>query len=75
MTADGEIQPQTLNMAPLVSVLTKALQEQQQLINEMRLKLDGQQISIDGLKGENAELRSEMNEIRSFIYRKADGQK
>lgn len=75
LTADGEIQPQTLNMAPLVSVLTKALQEQQQLINEMRLKLDGQQISIDGLKGENAELRSEMNEIRSFIYRKADGQK
>ena len=75
LTDGGDIQPQTLNMAPLVSVLTKALQEQQLLIDEMRTKLDGQQTSIDDLKSENTELKAEIDEIRSFIYRKVDGQK
>lgn len=74
VTADGDIQPQTLNMAPLVSVLTKALQEQHALIEEMRTNLNDQQSSIDGLKSENAALKFEMDDIRSFIYRKAEAQ-
>ncbi|MES2778242.1 MAG: tail fiber domain-containing protein [Bacteroidota bacterium] len=32
LTADGRLQPQTVNVVPIVSVLTKAVQEQQKLI-------------------------------------------
>ncbi|WP_395052664.1 beta strand repeat-containing protein [Flavobacterium sp.] len=38
LTKEGKIQPQTLNMAPVVSVLTKAIQEQQLMIKELLLK-------------------------------------
>ena len=36
LTKDGKIQPQTLNVAPIVSVLTKAVQEQQQQIDDQK---------------------------------------
>jgi Chaperone of endosialidase len=38
LTKEGKIQPQTINMAPIVSVLTKAIQEQQQIITELKIK-------------------------------------
>ena len=53
LTSEGTIQPQTLNMPPVVSVLTKAIQEQQAIIEhllaknsqlEQRLKLIEQQL-------------------------------
>ncbi|MDB5284118.1 MAG: hypothetical protein JWO06_3193, partial [Bacteroidota bacterium] len=47
LTKDGKIQPQTLNVMPVVSVLTKAVQEQQkqietqqQLIEKLQQRLD-----------------------------------
>jgi hypothetical protein len=38
LTKEGKIQPQTINIAPIVSVLTKAIQEQQQIIDELKSK-------------------------------------
>ncbi len=38
LTSEGTIQPQTLNMPPVVSVLTKAIQEQQAIIEELLTK-------------------------------------
>ena len=38
LTKEGKIQPQTINTAPIVSVLTKAIQEQQQIIDELKSK-------------------------------------
>ena len=38
VTSEGSIQPQTINTAPIVSVLTKAIQEQQQIIEELKIK-------------------------------------
>lgn len=38
LTKEGKIQPQTLNMSPVVSVLTKAIQEQQVVIEELKSK-------------------------------------
>lgn len=38
VTSDGTVQPQTINTAPIVSVLTKAIQEQQQIIDDLKLK-------------------------------------
>jgi len=35
MTEDGKIQPQTVNVTPIISVLTKAVQEQQDIINSL----------------------------------------
>lgn len=38
VTSNGTIQPQTINTAPIISVLTKAIQEQQLIINELKIK-------------------------------------
>jgi hypothetical protein len=64
LTADGNIQPQTLNMTPIVSVLTKALQEQQKLIEELRSELKEQ-------SKENEALKAEVENINSYIFQKA----
>ena len=52
VTADGKIQPQTLNLAPVVSVLTKAVQEQQTTIDEQKTWISKMQQQIDELKKE-----------------------
>ena len=39
VTSEGTIQPQTINTAPIVSVLTKAIQEQQAIINLQNEKI------------------------------------
>lgn len=44
VTEDGGIQPQSLNLAPIVSVLTKAIQEQQAIIQQL-------QADVAALKG------------------------
>ena len=64
LTADGGIQPQTLNMAPIVSVLTKALQEQQLIIDELQHKVDAQ-------ASDNQLLKAEVEKINSFLFQKA----
>lgn len=40
LTEDGKIQPQSLNLAPIISVLTKALQEQQQQIEAQQKQIE-----------------------------------
>jgi hypothetical protein len=40
LTKDGQIQPQTLNIIPVVSVLTKATQEQQQTILRQQQEIE-----------------------------------
>jgi hypothetical protein len=40
MTKEGTIQPQTVNDMPIISVLTKAVQEQQEIIEQQQQQLD-----------------------------------
>jgi hypothetical protein len=40
LTSEGTIQPQSLNMAPIISVLTKAVQEQQKEIEELKKRIE-----------------------------------
>jgi hypothetical protein len=40
LTSSGEVQPQRLNPMPIISVLAKAIQEQQALIEQMRAEID-----------------------------------
>lgn len=39
-TSEGKIQPQTLNAMPVISVLTKAIQEQQAQIEELKQRIE-----------------------------------
>lgn len=71
LTDSGTIQPQTLNMAPIVSVLTKALQEQQQIIDELSSLLRQQAAGQQQLSEENAKLRAEVERISDHLFRKA----
>jgi hypothetical protein len=50
LTCDGQIQPQTLNIIPLVSVLAKAMQEQQRTIQQQQQTLRQQQQEIEQLE-------------------------
>ncbi|MFC0184491.1 Chaperone of endosialidase [Pseudarcicella hirudinis] len=43
VTTDGQIQPQTLNLAPVVSLLTKAIQEQQAQIEALKKQVEALQ--------------------------------
>ena len=56
LTSEGTIQPQSLNMPPIVSVLTKAVQEQQ-------LVIEKQSKEIEQLKSEHASLGNGMADI------------
>ena len=47
LTSEGTIQPQSLNMPPLVSVLTKAIQEQQIEIEDLKKKIEELQKLIE----------------------------
>lgn len=58
LTREGNIQPQTLNLAPLVSVLTKAMQEQQLMIE--KLKSDNEILKANS-EARIEKLESEMN--------------
>jgi hypothetical protein len=40
VTEDGKIQPQSLNWSPIVSVLTKAIQEQQAIITDLKARIE-----------------------------------
>ncbi|WP_123902667.1 tail fiber domain-containing protein [Chryseobacterium elymi] len=40
LTSEGKIQPQTLNAIPVISVLTKAIQEQQTQIAELKQRIE-----------------------------------
>jgi hypothetical protein len=53
LTKDGKIQPQTVNVTPIISVLTKAVQEQQAI--------------IDALRTENSTLRSDMDALKASV--------
>ena len=56
LTTKGTIQPQTINIVPVVAVLTKAVQEQQQII-------ETQKNNIDALKAQVAELTQTVNKL------------
>jgi hypothetical protein len=51
VTKDGAIQPQTLNVMPVVSVLTKAVQEQQVMIDEQQKLINALMREVKELKG------------------------
>ncbi len=74
LTAKGTIQPQTLNMSPIVSVLTKAIQEQQALIDELRSQLKEGAAAHESLKAEHYGLKAEVERINSYIFRKANAE-
>jgi Chaperone of endosialidase len=57
LTTKGTIQPQTINVIPVVAVLTKAMQEQQAIIDLQNKKITTMQADIDMLK---AALRSKL---------------
>jgi len=50
VASDGTIQPQTINTAPIVSVLTKAIQEQQQIINELKIKNNQLEVRLKAIE-------------------------
>jgi Chaperone of endosialidase len=55
LTSDGKLQPQTLNLAPVVSILTKAMQEQQD--------------QIEQLKAENKAMKAELTAVKDLKSR------
>lgn len=50
LTKDGDIQPQTVNDMPVISVLTKAIQEQQAMIEAQQQQMEAQQKRIEELE-------------------------
>lgn len=50
LTKNGDIQPQTLNLAPIVSVLTKAMQEQQKIIESQKVENAALKADFQALK-------------------------
>ncbi len=50
LTPTGKIQPQSINVAPIVSVLTKAVQEQQKLIEAQQKELEAMRKEIEELR-------------------------
>jgi hypothetical protein len=74
LTAKGTIQPQTLNMAPIVSVLTKAIQEQQAVIDELRAQLMKESEAYESLKAEHVGLKAQVDRINSYLFRKASAE-
>lgn len=50
VTTKGTIQPQTVNIIPIVAVLTKAMQEQQAIIDLQNKKMTAMQADIEMLK-------------------------
>jgi hypothetical protein len=71
LTADGTIQPQTLNMAPIVSVLTKAVQEQQALIQQLMQQIEMQNEAYGNLRSEHESLKAEVEVISKHLFQKA----
>ena len=50
LTKDGGIQPQTLNPLPIISLLTKAMQEQQKMIKDLQNTVGDLRSEIQNLK-------------------------
>ena len=63
LTIDGTIQPQTLNLGPVVSVLTKAIQEQQKIIQSLEQKLETKITA-------HSELKKQINELEEMTLEK-----
>ena len=67
LTEDGQIQPQTLNTTPIISVLVKALQEQQLKIEKLEAKnklLENSNLELELLK-------SELEDLKNYIFSEA----
>jgi hypothetical protein len=71
LTVDGTIQPQTLNMAPIVSVLTKAMQEQQAIIEKLTDELNTRAAQYGNLQSEHELLKAEVERINAHLFQKA----
>ncbi|HXJ73148.1 MAG TPA: tail fiber domain-containing protein, partial [Candidatus Dormibacteraeota bacterium] len=68
-TSDGQVQPQTVNLMPLVSVLTKAVQEiaaqkspKEEALQELNRKLEEQKMENEALKARLEKLEKLLNE-------------
>lgn len=60
LTSDGKIEPQTVNTLPLVAVLTKAMQEQQNQIE--KLQTENQQLKV-----EQVQMKKDIAEIKKIL--------
>ncbi|MGH7969046.1 MAG: tail fiber domain-containing protein, partial [Limisphaerales bacterium] len=60
VTSEGKIQPQTLNIIPVVSVLTKAVQEQQRQLN-------AKDAEIQSLKRQNDSLANRLSNVEKMV--------
>ncbi len=49
-TNDGPVKQKRINMNPLVAILSKAVADQQDIINDQQLQMDEQQKQIDRLQ-------------------------
>lgn len=59
LTSDGKIQPQVINLAPVVALLTKAMQEQQQQVAELEQKAT----RVEALERQVADLKELVNRL------------
>lgn len=71
LTVNGTIQPQTLNMSPIVSVLTKAMQEQQAIIEKLTNELNTRAAQYGNLQSEHELLKAEVERINAHLFQKA----
>jgi hypothetical protein len=71
ITSDGQVQPQTVNIIPVVSVLTKAMQEQQQTIQQQQRAMQEEERAIQGLNQKLAQRReqkeTEITELKARL--------
>lgn len=67
VTATGVIQPQTINMAPIVSVLTKAIQEQQKEIEQLKAENKSLQSENAKTKATNEEMSNTTKGLKAQI--------
>jgi hypothetical protein len=84
LTKDGQIQPQTLNIIPVVSVLTKAMQEQQQTIQQQQRAMQEEERAIQGLnqklaqrleqkETEITELKARLEKLEELLEHNSNG--
>lgn len=67
LTSDGDIQPLTVDIAPVVAVLTKAMQEQQTTIADLKLQIENLEIQNLKVQTDNEQLKQQVKNYQSQI--------